>query len=75
MNLCLETDIFLCKLGLSEGLCCRVIFIIIVSGYSRYTDEESSNFMLEAGALDHRFKSLPFHSKEEREAVCSRLVT
>ena len=44
-------------------------------GYSRYTDEESLNFMLEASALDPRFKRLTFHSEEEREPVCSRLVT
>ena len=38
----------------------------IVSGYFKYTDEESLNSMLEAIALEPRFKSLPFHSKKEQ---------
>lgn len=41
---------------------------------NRYTAEESLNFMLEASALDPRFKSLPYLNDNGREAVSSRLV-
>ena len=42
--------------------------------FSRYTVRESLDFMLEASALDHRFKSLPYSTDDQRNEVFNRLV-
>ena len=42
--------------------------------FSRYTDRESLDFMLEASALDPRFKSLPYITDDQRNEVFNRLV-
>ena len=42
--------------------------------FSRYTDRESLDFMLEASALDPRFKSLPYITDDQCNEVFNRLV-
>ena len=42
--------------------------------FSRNTDRESLDFILEASALDPRFKSLPYITDGQRNEVSNRLV-